>query len=163
MEDPKKCSSCGVVKAVEDFNWRKKARGLRNGRCRQCMIAYHRRNYRESERRRANGRLQTIRTRQRNTKYVNDYLATHPCVDCGFSDIRALDFDHTRDKTGNISALRFKGVAIKRLQEEMDKCEIRCANCHRIVTAIRRNHSILDVDATPLPYLVKRPDSPWYY
>ena len=57
------------------------------------------------------------------------------CVDCGIKDVRVLDFDHVRGhKLANIGALR----NIARLEAEAAKCEVRCANCHRIRTIERR-------------------------
>jgi ribosomal protein L37E len=61
------------------------------------------------------------------------------CVDCGFSDIRALQFDHVRGtKSGEISQMIRRGVSERVLREEISKCEVRCANCHMIVTTQRR-------------------------
>jgi hypothetical protein len=75
-------------------------------------------------------------------KFMIDYLKTHPCVDCGNSDIRVLEFDHLRDKKYTISRLMnissYKSMEI--LKTEMDKCEVVCANCHRIRTQSRGNH-----------------------
>ena len=68
---------------------------------------------------------------------MNDYKRLHPCVDCGESDIRCLDFDH-RDrsqKTNTISMLVLKRWSLARIQAEIDKCDVRCANCHRKKTA----------------------------
>ncbi|KKN98440.1 hypothetical protein LCGC14_0145350 [marine sediment metagenome] len=68
-------------------------------------------------------------------KFIADYLSQHPCVDCGFSDIRALDFDHVRgEKEDSVSNLVKRCVSMNRIRAEIEKCEIRCANCHRIRT-----------------------------
>lgn len=74
--------------------------------------------------------------RQRNKNFVYNYLHTHPCVKCGYSDIRALDFDHINkeDKKENIKVLMNGTVSIVKLQSEIDKCQVLCANCHRIKT-----------------------------
>lgn len=59
-----------------------------------------------------------------------------PCVDCGgiFPPI-CMDFDHVKgDKIIHISGAVARGWAIKRIQAEIDKCEVVCANCHRIRT-----------------------------
>ena len=54
------------------------------------------------------------------------------CVDCGERDIRVLEFDHVRGKkVANISTLATTGSCWRRIAEEIAKCEIRCANCHR--------------------------------
>jgi len=75
---------------------------------------------------------------QRNKRFVLKYLETHPCIDCGESDPIVLDFDHVRGvKIANVS----RGVRdrwdIEKLKEEIFKCEVRCANCHRRITYIR--------------------------
>lgn len=67
------------------------------------------------------------------------YLATHPCVDCGEDDVVVLEFDHLRDKTANVSALVAGFSGIKRVFQEIEKCEVVCANCHRRRTARAQN------------------------
>lgn len=75
------------------------------------------------------------KARKRNRDFIENHFLTHPCVDCGFNDPRALDFDHVRgEKEGNVSNMVCGGFSIKRIQAEIDKCEVRCANCHRIRT-----------------------------
>lgn len=59
------------------------------------------------------------------------------CVDCGTKEQVVLDLDHVRGKkVGNVSAML--AGPLHRLLAEIDKCETRCANCHRRVTAQRR-------------------------
>jgi hypothetical protein len=62
-------------------------------------------------------------------KILDGYLVNHPCVDCGESDPLVLEFDHVRGKTHNVSSM--KGYTKKRVLEEIRKCEVRCANCHK--------------------------------
>lgn len=64
-------------------------------------------------------------------QYVLAYRKSHPCVDCGESDPIVLDFDHLHNKDRSISEAVKRGWSIERLQREIDKCQIRCANCHR--------------------------------
>lgn len=72
-------------------------------------------------------------------QYVTDYLQTHPCIDCGETDIIVLEFDHVRGvKRKNISNLIMQTYSLQTLMEEIQKCEVRCANCHRRVTHNRR-------------------------
>jgi hypothetical protein len=68
------------------------------------------------------------------------YLHEHPCVDCGETDVVVLEFDHRRDKTKAISVLLSLGHEWDRIREEISKCEVRCANCHRRRTARERGY-----------------------
>lgn len=64
------------------------------------------------------------------------WLLSHPCVDCGEDDIRVLEFDHrpgTVKKNGVCNLINL-GVSRKVIQAEIDKCDVRCANCHAIKT-----------------------------
>ena len=47
-----------------------------------------------------------------------------------------MDFDHIRGKKKFTIALNFKGgkMGLARIIEEAKKCELVCANCHRIRT-----------------------------
>jgi hypothetical protein len=58
-------------------------------------------------------------------------------MDCGETDPDVLEFDHLRDKRADISTLVQYGVSWKTVQDEIAKCEVRCANCHRRRTATR--------------------------
>jgi hypothetical protein len=58
------------------------------------------------------------------------------CVDCGYNEhAEALDFDHVNgDKVCDVS----KCTSEMQLLAEIAKCEVVCANCHRVRTAARR-------------------------
>lgn len=55
------------------------------------------------------------------------------CVDCGYDGHPvAFDFDHVNPHT---KKFKISGKAIyrwKELKRELDKCELRCSNCHRV-------------------------------
>jgi len=61
------------------------------------------------------------------------YKASLSCTKCGFSHPAALDFHHVdpKEKESNIHRLLSNGL-YKRLEEELKKCIVLCANCHRI-------------------------------
>ena len=70
-----------------------------------------------------------------NQKRLADYLRRHPCVDCGQTDIRVLEFDHVRgNKTLEVAKLLDRAISWSAIEAEIAKCEVRCANCHRIKT-----------------------------
>ena len=57
------------------------------------------------------------------------------CVDCGYiGPPETFDFDHVRGtKIGSVSILLRGNRGI----EESEKCDLVCANCHRIRTSVR--------------------------
>jgi hypothetical protein len=69
-------------------------------------------------------------------QWLGEYLLDHPCVDCGFRDVRALDFDHRPDsgKTADVMRLAKDRHSLARIRVEVDKCDVRCRNCHAIVS-----------------------------
>ena len=62
---------------------------------------------------------------------------TSGCVDCGENNHIVLDFDHIKDKKYNISRMVHDGFSWKAILKEIQKCEVVCANCHRIRTYYR--------------------------
>lgn len=76
---------------------------------------------------------------------VYNYLKAHPCIDCGEPDIVVLDFDHVRgEKLHNVSDMIRRGAALQRIEAEIAKCDVRCANCHRRKTAARNGRWFRD-------------------
>jgi len=76
------------------------------------------------------------RSRELRREYIINIKKQGQCVDCGNKDYRVLEFDHVGDnvKLANISNLVSRGWSLKRIDLEIAKCELRCANCHRIIT-----------------------------
>lgn len=62
-----------------------------------------------------------------------------PCADCGIKyPSYVMDFDHVRgDKIHKVSHLVLHGTR-ESVEEEIKKCEVVCANCHRVRTHERR-------------------------
>lgn len=86
-------------------------------------------------------------TRERIRRFINSYLKDNPCIDCGETDTIVLEFDHVGkagSKDFNISDATRKGVSMQRLKDEIAKCEVRCANCHRKKTYERNGSTHKD-------------------
>jgi hypothetical protein len=76
---------------------------------------------------------------RRNKDYANKIKLERGCADCGYNtDSDALDFDHLRDKVERISRMLQTSRSIASLDAEIAKCDVVCANCHRIRTKRRR-------------------------
>jgi hypothetical protein len=68
-------------------------------------------------------------------------MKEQPCLDCesSFPSV-AMDFDHVRgEKVADISDMWSWGR--DRVLEEITKCELVCANCHRVRTQTRRSEN----------------------
>ncbi len=73
--------------------------------------------------------------------FVVEFKRSGRCSDCGFlgKDYpEVLDFDHLRDKKFNISEFKHHTSGFSKVKEEIEKCELVCANCHRIRTVKRK-------------------------
>lgn len=68
------------------------------------------------------------------SRHILEYLLKNPCVDCGEGDPIVLEFDHRGDKLFNVSDANRNGKSLPIVIKEIEKCDIRCANCHRRVT-----------------------------
>ena len=71
-------------------------------------------------------------------RFLRSVKLTCGCVDCGYiANENALQFDHVRDKIRKVNTCR----SYKEMVDELEKCEVRCANCHAIKTWERRQCS----------------------
>lgn len=130
------CGSCKEIKTENDFykNCVKKD-GL-GSYCKKCNTLWVKKRYLRNKEYYDNKNKEA---RLRNQKYVHKYLLDHPCIDCGEKDPVVLEFDHIKDKKICVSEMVRKLHALSSIQKEIEKCVIRCANCHRKKTAKERN------------------------
>lgn len=79
-------------------------------------------------------KLTNYASRRKRIEKINAYKLEKGCADCGYKKYAcALDFDHLGNKKFGIND---KGFDLKweRVLKEIKKCEVVCANCHRIRT-----------------------------
>src|SRR5579875_2419722 len=132
------CPKCLQDKPTSAFGKAKDRRDGLQPYCRDCRRSIDKAFYDKTPERRENIRGSRAAARSAAQAYVLAYLAEHPCSDCGEDDIVVLDFDHVRGtKRMAVAEMVRRGFAIATIQLEIDKCEVRCANCHRRVTAKR--------------------------
>jgi hypothetical protein len=130
----KKCSGCKIEKSLDEFQKRAKNRDGHTGICKSCKRQYDNSHYKTHPERRTYIRTNATKQQELVRQYVLEYLLKHPCIDCGNSNLLVLEFDHLDNKDHNVSAL-MRGYALEKVINEISKCEVRCANCHRIKTA----------------------------
>lgn len=80
------------------------------------------------------GRRWRIKRSKEVRELINGIKLERGCAHCGYDkDAKALDFHHTLgDKEFNISMGIVRFLAKDRVLEEIKKCQVLCANCHRI-------------------------------
>jgi len=142
----KKCKQCHQNKELSEFDTRDKVKQTVRAECKVCRKAkrkdqvaqYYQRN-KEACRERCQ------KFTQRNRDYVQNIKRSGYCVDCGESRWQVLDFDHRdpSDKKYDIKYLTHHGMSLKKVQAELDKCDLRCANCHRYRHAMELEKSIV--------------------
>lgn len=148
-EAEKQCRKCKKWKpATGEYFYAGKGYtdGLR-AQCKSCYRARQRNRYDEMD----DEEMQHLVTRQRahQLKFIERqmtrvvaYLLEHPCVDCGEADPIVLDFDHRdpSEKVASVCHLLNKRRPWKAVKAEIEKCDVRCANCHRRKTATEAGH-----------------------
>lgn len=99
-------------------------------KCKSCNKEYQQKWYSENQKEQIARVAQgTKKYRDLNREFVIDYLEKNPCVSCGEDDIVVLEFDHLRDKKFSIGRMIHIATSTDALKDEIDKCEVLCANC----------------------------------
>ncbi len=87
--------------------------------------------------RRSKGRsIESVRRKRDRIKLIKEFIRfikeNEPCRDCGNKyPYYIMEFDHIRGtKRGNISTIAENSWT--QILDEMNKCDVVCANCHRI-------------------------------
>jgi hypothetical protein len=137
MSNKKICTKCKLEKELSEFSFKSKEKGTHQSICKRCRKVIDRERYKANpdsfkERNKAHRKTNL----QNNRLKKLEYLSNKSCVDCGESNPIVLDFDHINRKTKEASISdKMSWWSWSRILTEIAKCEIRCANCHRIRTA----------------------------
>jgi hypothetical protein len=134
MEPTKRCVTCKLVLPLTAFNKRQRSKDGLQFRCRECYRQWHAAN---KERHNKQIHARSRRARRENYERMRQYLAEHPCVDCGETDPTVLEFDHLGDKWMNVAQIVRNSYPWSTVLREIAKCEVVCANCHRRRTYYR--------------------------
>ena len=106
-----------------------------HGYCRECCRDYMRKYY-AAHRERSNQKSKEHQAKIRRTVQAEK---RRPCCDCGnLYSPEVMDFDH---RTGVEKKFRLANAGSKNpedVKQEIAKCDVVCANCHRVRTARRR-------------------------
>lgn len=125
---------CNIEKTNSEFNKSSKNKDGLHSYCRDCHKQHYKNNV---DRHKTRVKIRNEKITKELRQIVLNYLQ-NGCVDCGETNIIVLEFDHVRgQKIKAVTALMRNAVSEKTLISEIEKCEVRCANCHRIKTEER--------------------------
>lgn len=128
------CSRCKAEKPLEEFAKNSRKPDGKQAWCRSCKNGHHQDYYTKNK----ESWLKKASTYRRSIREKLDQLKIEPCTDCGNKfDPVCMDFDHIDDnKERNISTMVGHN-SWEHILIEIEKCELVCANCHRMRTKAR--------------------------
>ncbi len=138
----KTCTRCLATKPESEYFTKDKKTGRLHTQCKSCYKE-HRKTYREEHYRKyhdeylVRAKLYREKIRKEYRDGMTEYLRDKSCEVCGESDTVVLEFDHidrTTKSFGVSQAVRL-GRRWNLVLEEIKKCRIVCANCHKRITA----------------------------
>lgn len=131
----KLCSKCNLVKSVDEFNFRNRARGVRHSYCRDCGKLLTQNHYKNNKALYLKRNLASYAKRRQLVVDAKQY----PCADCKVQyPYYVMDFDHLDGATKKFSLYKVHNATKRAILEEIAKCDLVCANCHRERTHQRR-------------------------
>ncbi len=130
MEEKIFCGRCKREREVSFFNTNKRKRGYQSW-CKECIKEYDKERFQLNKEKR---RIQRNERRSLIRKWFAEYKENLKCKECGFSHPASLDFHHRdlKTKTKNVSDM-VRNHSIESIKKEIEKCDVLCANCHRIL------------------------------
>ena len=131
--ESKRCGDCCAVKPLSEFT--RKDAGTWQWRCKECVRRYNRRHYRDQK-------ATYLAKNARHVARRRDWLIaikSLPCTDCGMKyPPCVMEFDHRPDEDKHFDvSRRYVWFAKERVLQEIAKCDLVCANCHRLRTCSR--------------------------
>jgi len=144
-QDPthKNCSGCHLVKPVEEFNFKYRAKGIRHLYCRECGKRQTRSHYKRNKRSYLKRNLRAYAERRQLVLEAK----SRPCADCGIQyPYYVMDFDHKDGRLKEFALNTVHRVTKRAILREIAKCDVVCANCHRERTHRRWLAGLRDKD-----------------
>ncbi len=124
MKINKKCSICKEDKPFDSFHKDKKSKDGHFGYCKPCRKNNDAKYYRTS-----NKQEISYARRHKMRAIITRYKRFKGCCNCNEGHPCCLDFHHLRDKLFVIALASDYGWTV--VKEEIRKCVVICANCHR--------------------------------
>jgi hypothetical protein len=137
----KVCSNCEIEKDIEEFHNDKSRADSKTYVCKECEC-YRSKNYYEnnkekrSKQKKGYSRKRYLRNRKDWTVWLRENNHA-TCESCHYSKcLAAIEFHHTdptekKFTVGTFMRRKCNNKNKKTVKEEISKCKVLCANCHR--------------------------------
>lgn len=131
----KKCPKCNLILSISLFGKNKAKKDGLQVHCNECRKNINNTQYASNPKRKEAVRRNQKISYERARNLINSVKRSNSCRICGESEVCALDFHHVSDeKEYGISEMA-GNTSLEKLQREIDKCVVVCANCHRKIHA----------------------------
>lgn len=128
----KVCNKCNTEKSIDDFNDRKlKTKTVKQSICKKCQSDYSKNHFQKNK---EYYYLKKKKYSEEYKKWFEELKSNLSCECCGYNKcIGALDFHHVdiNTKEKNIAEMIASQTSKLVVLEEIKKCTVLCANCHR--------------------------------
>lgn len=134
--ETKKCPHCNQILTIDNFSYKDKSHTKLSSWCKECI--------KEKSKEIRKNNIEKYRKKARDNKNkfykikrekLNEYKKGG-CIICGEKELVCLDFHHldSSEKDFDIGK-QFHIKQFSKIEEEIKKCVVLCANCHRKVHA----------------------------
>jgi hypothetical protein len=131
----KRCSKCGEEKSADAFSTHARTADLLQPYCKGCMSKINRARYVAKRfARLTDEEKKQMRRQHVNMTVLGEFLRRHPC-ECSESHPSVLLL--VLKTTGREFPIldKLKKITTESLEATLDRCVVRCANCHRRATS----------------------------
>lgn len=146
----KQCSICKVPQDESNFNKNRTRKDGLGTVCKECSKKRSKKYYQENQEKQKAVVVKRNKEYRKRLQTIVLKEFEKGCKDCGNMDVRVLEFDHLPEyeKLFDISRIISSSMSEKILKEEIVKCDVVCANCHRIRTTERSTSYRKDINSS---------------
>lgn len=125
------CSKCKQEKPVSEFRWKNKSLGLLHSQCKQCQREAEKIHYAMSKERQESI-LKTAQFQKERNLLIVEQAKKCGCQKCKEQRPYLMEFHHI-DPENKVDCIAhmIKSASKEKLEAELAKCIVLCANCHR--------------------------------
>lgn len=130
----KVCSKCKKRKSIKQYNFKIKAKNIRQSACKLCTRKEYTTHYNIIDNKKRIVKKIGIRNEKFHQKFL-EFKKTFSCKLCPEKEPCCLEFHHLNPKQKDFNLSHHRNYGWKRILKEIKKCVCLCSNCHKKVHA----------------------------